>query len=79
MKLVMTHQGLQVETEIPDEEMPDEIVFQGVRYFRERTCTLEHVPSYVSTRYKCSACGWTNSFYDLKNYCPCCGAKVVEE
>jgi hypothetical protein len=47
----------------------------------ERTCVLEDIP-YEPGRWegvRCSSCGVTDEDTDLTgNYCPHCGAKVVE-
>lgn len=47
----------------------------------ERTCVLEDIP-YEPGRWegvRCSSCGVTDEDTDLSgNYCPDCGAKVVE-
>lgn len=47
----------------------------------ERTCVLEDIP-YEPGRWegvRCSSCGVTDEDTDLSgNYCPNCGAKVVE-
>jgi hypothetical protein len=86
MNLVMTHRGLQVETAVPDEEIPDEFTFQGVRYVRESMCSFVDDSNGVLPP-KCSACGYEPSIYECSwlidggyefegSYCPNCGRKV---
>ena len=80
MNLVMTHNGLQIETAIPDEEMPETITFQGIEYKRETTVT------YIIGKRRgihddydycvCSKCGHGQVFKPM-NFCTKCGARVV--
>ena len=53
-------------------------------YVPERTCHMECVPMFPGTDshflcWECSDCSTTNDENRKPNYCPNCGAKVVDE
>lgn len=81
MALVMTHSGLQIESRIPDEEIPESIVFQDVEYTRVRYTTfsrkITNLTCGISHEYfVCDECG-SDVGTKKPSYCPKCGHKGV--
>ena len=88
MQLVMTQSGLQIESCVPEEEMPDTIVFQGIKYMRCNelfTTFHERVRDFHGIgRHKemvCDKCTKAVSEYDFRDmkYCPGCGRGIVHD
>ena len=52
-----------------------------VKFVRERTCKMEVFSMHDEGdfTFRCSECGKGYVEYEPPNYCPNCGAKVVEE
>lgn len=81
MALVMTRSGLQIESRIPDEEIPESIVFQGVKYTRVHCTTFSwRSNTLAGERWRylvCDECGCEVGHKE-PSYCPKCGRKVVD-
>lgn len=56
------------------------VEIDNVKFVKEPTCHIERIP-YAPGEYeghRCSECGVTDEWFDFENYCPNCGAKVVD-
>ena len=89
MGIEMWHRDSEIPYEWRTEREPDEVpagflkdLIERWNTRAERTCVLEDIP-YEPGRWegvRCSSCGVTDEDTDLTgNYCPHCGARVVEQ